>query len=80
MGFQSYLNPFQVGDLDLVQRDGHERRFGELDERIRCRLNQHIRAVGNTGKPDFAEGDIHVHPFILAGIGNLFSKCLELTV
>lgn len=51
-----------------------------MNERVRGRLNQHIGAVGNTGKPDFAEGDINVHPFVLSGIGNLFSECLELTI
>lgn len=69
-----------MGNFDLVERDHHERWLCELDERVRCWLNQHIGAVGNTGEANLADGDIDIHTLVLSGIGNLLGECLELPI
>jgi hypothetical protein len=69
-----------VGNFNLIERNDHERRLSKLHESIRSGLNQDVGTVGNTGESNLPEGDIDIDAFVLSGVGNLFSKRLELTV
>jgi hypothetical protein len=69
-----------VGNLNLIQRNDHERRLSKLHKSIRSRLDQDVGTVGDTGEADLSEGNIDIHTLVLASICNLLGKCLELTV
>lgn len=69
-----------MGNLNFTQRHHQERRFRQLNNSIRGRLNQYIRAVGDAVETDFSKRNINVNPLVPASIGDLLSECFEFSV
>lgn len=69
-----------MGKFDLVQGDHHKGGLGQLDQSVCGRLNEDIGAVGNTGEPNFSEGDVDIHTLVLSSISNFLCERLKLAV
>ena len=66
--FQPKLHTFQMDNLDLVQGNYHEGRFGQLYETICSRLTQYIGAVGHPTKSKLPEGNVYTKSFWSSGL------------
>ena len=68
---QAELYTFQTRNLDIGQRNDHERGIGEMDQAFGRGLELDIGTEGNTFKGEFTEGDIDVE--VLARLSLLVS-------
>lgn len=57
---ETVLHTFEMSDLDLIDWDNKRRRFGQIDQRIRRRLNKNVGSERYTAETKLAEGNVNV--------------------